>query len=76
MGQNRQVRLVYVRIYVYVYVFVYICGYVYVYFNVCSYVYIYVYSDLPELKDGGKHMMAENRSGVKTPLRNYCVIFF
>ena len=68
---------VYVYVYVYVYFFVYICVYVYVYFYVyayvCSYayayVYIYVYSDLPELKGGGKHMVAENRCGVKTLLR-------
>ena len=43
-----------------------------VYVNVCSYVYVYinVNSDLPELKGGGKHMMAENRGGVKTLLRS------
>ena len=29
----------------------------------------YIYSDLPELKGGGKHMVAENRGGVKTLLR-------
>ena len=37
------------------------------------YVYIYVYFDLPELKGCGKHIVAENRGGVKTLLPSFAL---